>query len=69
MVTYFQQLLSVVKPVAALQIVKERRAAAATEWEGVQSIVMGENEKTRQMGKESLSMHCALQEWTVYERD
>lgn len=35
MVTCLQQLLSVAKPVAALQIVKERRAVATTEGEGV----------------------------------
>lgn len=58
MVPCLQQLLRVVKPVAALQIVKERRAVAATEWEGVQSIVMGENGKKNTAGGERKCRHA-----------
>ena len=67
--TCLQQLLRVAKPVAALQIVKERLAVATTEGEGVRVCAVGENRKTRQMERESISMHCALQQWTVKGTD
>lgn len=68
-VTCSQQVLRVAKPVAALQIVKERLAVATTEGEGVRVCAVGENGKTRQMKRESISMHCALQQWTVKGTD
>lgn len=44
-------MLRVAKPVAALQIVKERRAVATTEGEGVRVCTMGENGKNTADGE------------------
>lgn len=52
METCLQQLLGVAKPVAALRIVKERRAVATTEGEGEGVMLWRKiGNKTRQMGK------------------